>query len=99
MFEPGYYVTAELKVLDLTRVEEMKVALAELQKETLKEQGCTIFCIHQDSEDEKRLVLWERFNDEAAFNHHFTLPHTKSYLEHAFTDVVSVIKTNVMFKI
>ncbi len=95
MFTSGCYVTAELKVKDISKAKEAKLALIELCSETLKEDGCTIFELHQFDEDETRFLLWERFEDEDAFSLHFELDHTKKYLANDFTDIVQFFKTNI----
>lgn len=95
MFLPGYYITAELKVKDTSRASEAKIALLKLCKETLKEEGCSIFELHQLTDDETRFLLWERFEDEAAFKLHFKLQHTKDYLALDLTDIEQVFKTEI----
>ena len=96
MFTTGYYVTAELKVKDISKAKEAKLALVELCSETLKEGGCSIFELHQFEDDGTRFLLWERFEDEEAFKLHFELEHTKNYLAQDFTEVVQYFKTNIV---
>lgn len=91
-----YYVTAELKLIDMSRLEEMKTALATLQQATIKEVGCHLFNIHQDKSDPSKIILWECFEDEAAFEHHFTLQHTKDYFALNLTEVVYATKTSLL---
>ncbi|GAA6136951.1 hypothetical protein NBRC116583_06980 [Arenicella sp. 4NH20-0111] len=96
MFTKGCYVTAELKVKDTSRIKEAKLALVKLCSETLKEEGCSIFELHQFEDDETRFLLWERFEDEKAFKLHFELKHTKNYLAQDFTDVVQFFRTDIV---
>lgn len=96
MFTKGYYVTAELKVKDPTKAEEAKFVLTKLCSETLKEKGCSIFELHQIEGDENRFLLWERFDDEQAFNRHFDLQHTKDYLASDYTEVVQFFKSSIV---
>ena len=95
-FAQGYYVTAELKVKIEGRLQEAKEALAQLCKKTLEESGCMLFTLHQDAKQPTRFLLWERFDDEAAFKLHFDAPHTKAYLAMDLTEVVQYFQTDVV---
>ncbi|PID60381.1 MAG: carboxymuconolactone decarboxylase [Gammaproteobacteria bacterium] len=95
MFTKGYYVTAELKLKDTSRAREAKQALMELCSETLKEEGCSIFELHQLREDDTRFLLWERFDDEEAFKLHFEKEHTRDYLAGNHTEVVQFFVTDI----
>lgn len=94
-FLPGYYITAELKVKDPHRVQEAKESLMRLCKETLQEPGCTLFTLHHDAKQPTRFLLWERFDDEAAFKLHFEADHTKEYVAKDLTEVVQYFQTNI----
>ena len=96
MLTPGYYITAELRAKDPTKTQEAKDALVELCQKTVAEPGCTIFQLHQDASDPMRFVLWERFDDEAAFKQHFIESHTKDYVASDLTEVVRYFQTNVV---
>lgn len=96
MFTQGFYVTAELKLKDASKAKEATSALIELCSETLKEEGCSIFELHQVKGDNTRFLLWERFEDEAAFKLHFELQHTKDYLEKDYTDIVQFFTTDIV---
>lgn len=95
-FTPGYYITAELRVKDPARIHEAHAALTTLCAATLQEPGCTIFQLHQDTSTPARFVLWERFDDEAAFRRHFDEPHTRDYLALDLTEVVQFFQTQVL---
>ncbi len=95
-FPSGYYITAELRVTDASKVAEAKAALSTLCSETLKEPGCSIFQLHQDAATPERFLLWERFDDEAAFKQHFDEPHTKAYVALGLTEVAQYFQTNVV---
>lgn len=96
MFAPGYYITAELRVKDSARLQEAKAALADLCENTMTEPGCTLFLLHQDAADPLRFVLWERFEDEAAFKQHFVEPHTQDYVARDLTEIVRYFQTDVV---
>ena len=99
MFTPGHYVTAELRTKDVHRIAETKAALADLCAATLGESGCSLFVAHHDPLIPTRFLLWERWDDEAALKRHFSLPHTRAYVERDLTEVVQVFQTNVVASI
>lgn len=96
MFDSGYYITAELRVIDSTRLTETRSALIELCEKSLTEKGCTLFLLHHDEKYPTRFLLWERFDDEAAFKAHFDEAHTKAYVALALTEVVQFFQSNVV---
>lgn len=96
MFAKGYFITAELKVKNMETISETKLALKALCKETLKEPGCSLFTLHHCTENEDRFILWERFENEAAFKQHFVEQHTKDYLDLDLTEVVQFFQSDVV---
>ena len=96
MFRAGYYVTAELKVKDVSRVDIAKTALSALCQKTLTEPGCSLFTLHQDPRKTDRFLLWERFDNEAAFKAHFEADYTKAYIQQDLTDVVQFFQTDIV---
>ena len=44
------------------------------------EQGCKQFDVLQDQENPNRVVLYEVYNDDAAFQDHIGREHTKTFL-------------------
>lgn len=96
MFTSGYYITAELRVKEPAKADQAKIALAVLAQKTLQEAGCSIFTVHQDVSEPSRFLLWERFDDEAAFKQHFEEVHTQDYLKLELTDVVQYWVSDVV---
>lgn len=96
MFDNGYYITAELRAKDTSRLEETKRELNKLCNESLKESGCTLFFAHQNATQTDRFVLWERFENEDAFRQHFEEPHTKQYVAKGLTEVVNFHNSNTI---
>lgn len=47
------------------------------------EPGCLQFDVLVDKDDPTKLMLYEIYRDEAAFESHQQTPHFKHYLEHA----------------
>lgn len=93
---PGYCITAELRVKDSAKVDIAREAMRTLCAQTLKEPGCRFFTLHQDAQVPTRFLLWEVFDDEAAFKAHFETAHTKAYLAQDLTEVVQHFKTNLV---
>jgi (4S)-4-hydroxy-5-phosphonooxypentane-2,3-dione isomerase len=48
-----------------------------------KEPGCKQFDVLQDSKDKAKVMLYEVYNDEAAFETHQQTPHFKKYVAEA----------------
>ncbi|MBM5573179.1 putative quinol monooxygenase [Deefgea sp. CFH1-16] len=94
MFTTGYYITAELRVKDSNQIQITKHALMTLCEKTLTEPGCSMFTLHHDPSTPTRFLLWERFDDEAAFKAHFAMPHTLEYVAQDLTEVVQFFQTN-----
>ncbi len=95
MFTPGYFVTAELKVKDPSRAAIARTELMSLCEKSIHEQGCTLFKLHEFKGQPERFMLWERFDDEAAFKSHFEEIYTKAYIAKDLTDVVKIYQTNL----
>jgi 4-carboxymuconolactone decarboxylase len=95
-FFRGYCITAELKVKNEDRIQEAKESLTYLCKKTLEEPGCTVFVLHHDAKQPTRFLLWECFDDEAAFKLHFEASHTKEYISKDLTEVVQYFQTDIV---
>ncbi len=96
MLLSGYYITAELKVKDPSKAALAKAELIALCAKTITEAGCTFFRLHQVVDQPERFLLWERFDDEAAFKAHFEQPYTKDYVAMDLTEVVSLFQSNIV---
>ncbi|WP_096087853.1 putative quinol monooxygenase [Agaribacterium haliotis] len=96
MFDSGYFITAELRVKDQAQIVNAKSALVTLCQKTLTEPGCSLFSLHQCEQDPARFLLWERFDDEAAFKQHFEETHTKDYIRLDLTDIVQHFQSNIV---
>ncbi len=60
----------------------MKMAL-DNAREARKEPGCRQFDVLVDPKDKTRVLLYEIYNDEKAFEAHQATPHFKKYLAEA----------------
>ena len=86
------WVSAGLKIRDEFDVSEVKEALLKIVLPTNAEPGCHFFKVLQDNENDRRLTLWECWDDEAALQTHYAEPHTQAYLQKGYTDIVYVEK-------
>lgn len=97
MLTQGYFITAEIKVIDPNRLDDTIDALEKLCRATIRnEPGCSLFCAHRSNTHNDRFILWERFDDETAFKQHFEEKHTKDYISLGLTDVVQFFQTNLL---
>jgi quinol monooxygenase YgiN len=92
----GYFITAELRTKHLDQLAETRSALVELCTKSEQETGCTLFQLHEDSQTPGRFLLWERFDNKAAFDQHFIEEHTKEYVARNLTEVVRYFQTDVV---
>lgn len=91
----GYYNTAILLVKDKNKIETTKIELKRLQEETLNEEGCSIFSVQQSKDDSSIFLLWERFENENAFQLHFKFEHTKNFMKLDLTEVTHFYQTDL----
>ncbi len=96
MFSKGYYITAELKIKDMSRLDETVKETKKLCVESVKEPGCSIFIAHHDNKDSDKILLWERFDSESDFNYHFEQRHTKDFVSKDLTQIVQYSQSNVI---
>jgi autoinducer 2-degrading protein len=64
-------------------VEKFMQALQANVREARKEPGCKQFDVLVDPNDKTKLMLYEVYNDEKAFDAHQQTPHFKKYLAEA----------------
>jgi (4S)-4-hydroxy-5-phosphonooxypentane-2,3-dione isomerase len=64
-------------------VERFMKGIAENARAARKEPGCRQFEVLVDAKDKTRIVLFEVYDDEKAFEAHQATPHFKKYLADA----------------
>jgi autoinducer 2-degrading protein len=72
-------VNCRIKAGQIERLMKELLANAKAARET--EPGCLQFDVLVDPKDPARLMLYEVYKDEAAFEAHQQAPHFKRYLE------------------
>ena len=70
-------------------VEAFMSKLAENAKNARKEPGCRQFDVLVDPNDKTKVMLYEVYNDEKAFEAHQQTPHFKKYLAEAVSLLAS----------
>ena len=60
-------------------LEAVLAALGPLVEGSRREPGCLFYEAHRDIEDENRFLLYEKYEDEAAFQAHGDSEHFKKY--------------------
>lgn len=75
------------------RVPQLLTELEKNASAARKEPGCKQFDVIADKDDPTKLVLYEVYADEAAFEAHQQTPHFKAYLEHALPHLESRERT------
>lgn len=78
----GYVVVAEFRVRDGT-AEDFAANMRRHAERSRGEPGCRLFEVAQDHTDPNWFVLYERYDDEAAYIAHRATPHYKRFLEWA----------------
>lgn len=76
----GYFSTAILTVRNPAEMARTLASLQELKRQTRQEPGNVDFLVHQDLSDPRRILLWEHFRDETAFQQHLASEHLTHFL-------------------
>jgi len=61
--------------------DEVASVLALHRPATVAEPGCRAFVVNRSQDDGDRFMLYEQYDDEAAFEAHRASPHFKRYIE------------------
>ncbi|WP_419146665.1 putative quinol monooxygenase [Priestia endophytica] len=90
-----HYITACLNIVSDKNFNEIIEEFKKLEEKTNKEEGCIKFHAYPLEPSERKIMLWEIWENEEAVNVHFTKPHTKNVQEQELTEVEWIIKSNV----
>ncbi|MCW8335873.1 putative quinol monooxygenase [Vibrio paucivorans] len=87
------FVTAELKMsLDRPRDEVVEL-IEQFCCDMRSEQGCLSAIATYDDKDPQRVVLLESYQDRAAIEAHFTMPHTQVFIDSQVAELVQAFET------
>lgn len=78
----SFVLVVNIKIKPENAERWMKMAL-ENAREARKEPGCRQFEVLVDPKDKTKVLLFEIYNDEKAFEAHQATPHFKKYLAEA----------------
>jgi len=79
--EEYFYSTAILKIKDITNIDLALSELKHLRKQTLLETGNISFDIKQVKADPSKIIIWECFKNEQAFNDHINSKHLQEFMK------------------
>jgi len=90
-----FVVIAEFAVQDQHREEFLKLCAFDSLRSTTDEPGCRQFDVITSSDAPQAVVLYEVYDDRAAFDTHLTTPHYAVFAE--ALDRLAIVKTQVRF--
>jgi len=88
MFIQGHFVNAEIRIKEDVQINDALAAIYQFCLDMNSEAGCSFAMALQDKQDPRRIILWERYEDEAASQRHFDEPHTQRFIQSGFTEFV-----------
>lgn len=89
----GLFVTAELRLKDEVALSEGCQAILDFCAAMQQEPGCLLAHATQDPKDPRRFVLWEKYQDQAAFETHFAAEHTQAFIASGQTELIKAYET------
>lgn len=98
MLTQDHFITAELRVKANTDLPKAINAIHTFCEAMESETGCSMAVAFQDKHDPYRFIFWERYDNEAAFELHFSAKHTQTFIELGLTDLVQAFELNRLVK-
>lgn len=86
MFTQGHFVNAEIRIKADADIQQALAAIEQFCADMNSEAGCSFAMALQDKQDPRRIILWERYEDEAASQRHFDEPHTQRFIHSGLTE-------------
>lgn len=80
-------VTAEIQIKDNVTLEDGLLAIQQFCIDMNSEEGCLLAVAHQDTENPRKIKLWEIYQDAAAFQAHFDSAHTQAFFAKGITSL------------
>lgn len=88
MFTQGHFVNAEIRIKEEVDINLALAAIEQFCADMNSEAGCSFAMALQDKQDPRRIILWERYEDEAASQRHFDEAHTQRFIHSGLTEFV-----------
>jgi quinol monooxygenase YgiN/predicted enzyme related to lactoylglutathione lyase len=92
--EEFFCSTAILKIKDASKIGFSIAELIKLRNQTLLERGNVSFDIKQLKEDPTKIILWESFKNEQAFNEHLSSKHLQEFIKLDLVEIENGYLTN-----
>ena len=87
------FVTAELRMNSAKPRSEVIQTIKQYCLEMESEAGCLQAIATFDEKEPRRAMLWERYEDRAAIDAHFTMPHTQAFIASDTAELVQFFET------
>ncbi|EJG0025435.1 putative quinol monooxygenase [Vibrio alginolyticus] len=87
------FVTAELKMNADKPRQQVVEAIEQFCLDMQSEAGCLQANVTYDSKDPQRVILWERYENRAAIEAHFAMPHTQAFIAAEMAELVQAFET------
>jgi len=88
MFTQGHFVNAEIRIKEGVDINTALAAIEQFCADMNTEAGCSFAMALQDKQDARRIILWERYEDEAAAQRHFDEAHTQRFINAGLTEFI-----------
>ncbi|MGI9916724.1 putative quinol monooxygenase [Vibrio owensii] len=87
------FVTAELKMNTDKPRQQVVEAIEQFCLDMQSEAGCLQANATYDSNEPQRVILWERYENRAAIEAHFSMPHTQAFITAEMAELVQAFET------
>lgn len=84
--KPLFHSTGILRVKSESNLTHLKSELKKLAEQTRLEEGNLLFDIHLSLGDPSKIIIWESFRDEEAFQKHLGSKHLQEFLKLGLVD-------------
>lgn len=88
------FVTAELRINSDVDLAVARKAIEQFCSDMESESGCQQATATFDVNDPRRVILWERYDDQSAIKAHFAMPHTQAFIDLGMTELVSATNSS-----
>ncbi|REG81961.1 antibiotic biosynthesis monooxygenase [Marinomonas pollencensis] len=89
-------ITAELLIKDAVALDQGLLAIQQFCADMNSESGCYMAVAHQDRSEPRKVILWEMYRDQAAFDAHFNEEHTQVFIREGLTELVKATQSQPM---
>ncbi|WP_445774029.1 putative quinol monooxygenase [Shewanella sp.] len=85
--QQGIFITAEIHIKDEVPLDQGVDAVRQFCVDMNNEPGCSLAIALQSKTNPKHFVFWERYDNQAAFDAHFSYEHTQAFIKSALTEL------------